>query len=42
MEKNKGFCGRGLPLVKSLCQSLEFLGRGNVVTAVYRWTLADA
>ncbi len=31
------FSGRGLPLVRSLCESLEFKEKGNVVQAEYRW-----
>lgn len=37
MDENKGFCGRGLPLMKSLCHSLNYFGKGNVATAIYRW-----
>ncbi|MDX1453409.1 MAG: fused response regulator/phosphatase [Oleiphilaceae bacterium] len=31
------YAGRGLPLVRSLCESLEFKGPGNIVEAHYRW-----
>lgn len=34
------FSGRGVLLINSLCSSLEYEGRGNIVTAVYRWNLA--
>ena len=37
LDSNRGFCGRGLPLVKSLCTSYRFVGKGNMVTAVYEW-----
>lgn len=29
--------GRGIYLVRSLCQSLTFQGKGNIVEAVYQW-----
>jgi two-component system, HptB-dependent secretion and biofilm response regulator len=29
--------GRGISLVKTLCQTLEFEGRGNVVRAIIQW-----
>ncbi len=32
-----GYCGRGLPLVRSLCASFQYLGQGNHVCAEYRW-----
>lgn len=31
------YCGRGIPLVDQICESLEYKGRGNVVEAVIRW-----
>jgi len=37
LESNKGYCGRGLPLLDSFCESVEYLGRGNIVEAVYVW-----
>lgn len=33
------FSGRGILLTRSLCQSLEYQGKGNAVKAVYRWNL---
>jgi len=33
-EKKKGACSSGIPLVKELCQSLHYLGRGNRVEAI--------
>ncbi|NNM52993.1 MAG: fused response regulator/phosphatase [Pseudomonadales bacterium] len=33
----EGYCGRGLPLVRSLCASFEYRGKGNHVCAEYRW-----
>ena len=36
-------CGRGIPLVRSLCRSLEFSDRGRVVEAQFAWSRsADA
>jgi len=32
-----GFSGRGIPLLKSLCESVEYLGEGNIVEAVFNW-----
>ena len=37
LESNEGYSGRGIGLVKSLCQSLEYCGNGNQVKAVYEW-----
>ncbi len=31
------YCGRGIPLVSQICESLEYQGRGNIVEAVIRW-----
>ena len=36
------FSGRGVMLIRSLCSSLQYEGRGNIVTAVYRWDLAPS
>lgn len=33
------FSGRGIMLTRSLCQSLTYQGKGNAVTAIYRWSL---
>ncbi len=32
-----GFSGRGIPLLRNLCDSVEYLGDGNLVEAVYTW-----
>ena len=37
LDSNEGYSGRGIGLVKSLCQSLEYCGNGNQVKAVYEW-----
>lgn len=38
MKENEGYSGRGIPLIKSLCERVEFSGNGNKVEAVYRWS----
>ena len=38
MKKNEGYSGRGIPLIRTLCESVEFFGKGNKVEAVYRWS----
>ncbi len=37
LGSNLGLSGRGIPLARSLCRSLRYLGRGNRVEAVYAW-----
>lgn len=37
LEENAGNYGRGVPLLNSLCESVTYLGRGNIVEAVYVW-----
>lgn len=37
LKSNMGHCGRGVPLIKSLCESVTYHGRGNIVEAVYKW-----
>jgi two-component system, HptB-dependent secretion and biofilm response regulator len=32
-----GYCGRGIPLLKNLCKTVEYKGDGNVVEAVFEW-----
>ena len=34
---NQSFSGRGLPLLRTLCRELKYLGKGNHVTAIYEW-----
>lgn len=33
------FSGRGIMLTRSLCQRVDYQGKGNAVTAIYRWSL---
>ena len=35
----QGYSGRGIPLVRTLCKSLRYLGSGNQVEAVFAWEL---
>ncbi len=37
LSDNAGYAGRGIPLLKELCESLRFEGTGNCVEAVYVW-----
>ncbi len=37
VTSNLGLSGRGIPLMRSLCQSLNYHGKGNSVTAVIDW-----
>ncbi|MBF0418429.1 MAG: SpoIIE family protein phosphatase, partial [Magnetococcales bacterium] len=39
LSGNLGHGGRGIALLRSLCQSLEYHGVGNRAEAIYRWTL---
>jgi len=38
MDAIFGLSGRGVALVKDLCSSVEYSGRGNIVTVVYDWS----
>ena len=37
IEDNVGNYGRGMPLLSSMCESVKYSGRGNIVEAIYRW-----
>lgn len=37
MSTNGGYCGRGLPLIETLCSSVRFSGNGNTVDVTYDW-----
>jgi hypothetical protein len=39
--KLEGYSGRGLPLIRSLCESFQYEGAGNQVRAVYKWTVQE-
>ena len=32
-----GFSGRGIYLIRDLCESLSYLGNGNIAEAIYSW-----
>jgi anti-sigma regulatory factor (Ser/Thr protein kinase) len=37
MAGNRGHSGRGVPLLRSLCESVDYQGCGNIVEVVYVW-----
>ena len=37
LEENIGNAGRGIQLLNSICENIEYLGNGNIVEATYRW-----
>lgn len=39
LDENNAFHGRGIPLVKSLCQSMTYFPPGNCVEAIYLWDM---
>ena len=38
INENTGFSGRGMPLIKSMCDTLIYNESGNEATAVYSWS----
>jgi len=36
-HKTEGYCGRGIALIRTMCQSLRYLGNGNEVEVVFNW-----
>lgn len=34
---SEGFSGRGIPLIRSICDSIEYSGNGNTVTVTLSW-----
>ena len=36
-DDNTGLSGRGILLIRDLCESLSYLDAGNVVEAIYNW-----
>lgn len=38
-DKPNQFSGRGIMLITDLCESLEFLGEGNIARAIYNWNM---
>lgn len=35
--KSEGYSGRGIPLIRSICESIEYKGDGNIVEVVIKW-----
>jgi anti-sigma regulatory factor (Ser/Thr protein kinase) len=36
-HKTEGYCGRGIPLIITMCESITYHGNGNIVEARFRW-----
>jgi len=36
-ENHTGLSGRGIILIKDLCESLDYIGKGNISEAIYSW-----
>lgn len=36
-QNGNDFSGRGIYLIKELCESLNYLGKGNIAEAIYSW-----
>ena len=41
LSKKEGYCGRGIPLLLSLCKRFEYFDKGNVVEAEFWWDYND-
>jgi two-component system, HptB-dependent secretion and biofilm response regulator len=41
LAANRTHSGRGIPLVRALCQALTYHGAGNCVEAVYVWSQGE-
>ena len=39
VQNKKGYFGRGIALVRSLCKSVSYQGNGNCVEAFYVWSM---
>jgi len=37
LESNVGHSGRGIQLLNTICEKIEYMGNGNIVEATYRW-----
>lgn len=37
-----GYCGRGIPLIRTLCSSIEYFGPGNHVEVIFPWTYINS
>ena len=38
LKNNLGHSGRGIQLIRSRCNSVNFQGKGNIVEVVYHWS----
>ena len=36
-HKTEGYCGRGIPLINTMCKSVRYLDPGNKVEVIYEW-----
>lgn len=36
-HKTEGYCGRGIPLIRTMCRSVRYLDDGNKVEVVFDW-----
>jgi len=36
-ETHTGLSGRGIMLISDLCESISYMGKGNIVEAIYSW-----
>lgn len=37
-HRTEGYCGRGIPLIKTMCRRFEYMGSGNVVEVEFDWS----
>jgi len=37
-HKTDGYCGRGIPLIRTLCESLRYIDSGSQVEAIFSWS----
>lgn len=40
-HKAEGYSGRGIPLIRTLCDSLRYIGVGNQVEVIFKWDADD-
>ncbi len=36
-HRTDGYCGRGIPLINTMCRSVRYLGKGNEVEVIFDW-----
>ncbi len=36
-HRTEGYCGRGIPLIRTMCESVTYFGNGNEIEVIYRW-----